>query len=205
LIVRLYSKAISVTWLATTLWVTLAVVVANSKPVFRFGTSHGLYDHSTTATGWPIVFRSDQISTPQPGARDLPQFSVKRYDRFFSYSALSLNIAIAVILVVATATVCFRIIRLFRARKFSLQDLFGATLAFGVGAAIFARWDLGHLDSEQLVRLLTANLDGPTSAVFGMYSPWIRAGLGIGMICGVLFTVHIFAWALTKLRITPNP
>ncbi|MBI3838891.1 MAG: hypothetical protein HY288_13290 [Planctomycetia bacterium] len=197
---RLYSKAISLVWLATTLWVTLAVVVANSKPVFLVGASHGFYDHSTTATGWPIVFRSDQTSTPQPGAPNLPQFPVEKYNRFFSYPALSLDIAAAVILVMATATVCCTIDRLFRARKFSLQDLFWASLAFGVGVAIFMRWELALLDSGHLFRLLGADLDGPRMAVFGWYSQWMRAGLGIGTISGVLFTVRIFTWTLTGLR-----
>jgi len=168
-------------------------------------TSSGLYNNFRTVTGWPIVFRSDQISTPQSGAPNLPQFSVHKYNRFFSYPALLLNVGVAIIIVLATAIGFFKISRLARSRTFSLQDLFWVTLAFGAAAAIVVRWEFADLDSEHIVRLLGVDLDGPKMTAFGWYSPWIGMGLGFGTIYGVLFTVRIFVWTLTRLWIALNP
>jgi hypothetical protein len=156
-------------------------------------------------TGWPIVFRSDQISTPQSGAPNLRQFSVKKYNLFFSYPALSLNVGVAIIIVAATAMALCKISRLARSRTFSSQDLFWVTLAFGVAAAIVVRWEFADLESEHIVRLLGADLDRPKTAALGWYSPWIRMGLGFGTVCGVLFTVRIFVWILNRLWIALNP
>ena len=174
------------TWAATSLfWINYA------QTPMMIATSHGFYDHFQTVSGWPIVYRYAQLSTPQSGMTE-PEFT---FVHWRSSSALALDIAAAVVMVLGVASVCSQLCPRLTQRRFSLAGLCWAVMV----AAMVAGFIAGHEHPTDLAGLLGGNLDGPRIASLAWYPWWLLTGVCFGAVCGAVLVLHAILSAARML------
>ena len=167
---------------AATFYVGVSLFWINFAPTsVGIGTSHGFYDHWQAVIGWPVVYWYGQVSTPQLG-NVTSEFPARVFVHWRSPTALAMDIAAGVLMIVGVALVCRQLCERLRSRRFSLADIGWAVLMAGLAAALFMRRER----PADLVWLLAGRVDGPGIAASAWYPPWLLAGARWGAICGVV-------------------
>jgi hypothetical protein len=188
-------------WLVP-VWVAVATITVNATLTPIIGFSHGFHENTMAVSGWPLIYCREFYDVPQGTMNGQPWFVSFEECDWFSSSALLFNVAASLIVVAGTGSVTRKVVGLLKARTFSLSDLFWALCATGIGAAIFVKWEA----APGIAQLLGADTAEPRLATMAWYSAWVRVGLSVGMVGGVLMAMSIalsairFAAVQTKLR-----